>query len=158
MIENYLDEIAEADAEIAQYTQEIETLQKQRKATNQRKRECVVDALRELQGGLDDDAVFPLLAATEFGRSGSYRFTEVLTADGVETRNVVRTYTGDREEPSSNSALYTWEEPLVTVGEYLEQRQQHTRASHATKLAERLEYVAAGSDELPDIRYQGRPA
>ncbi|WEL23741.1 hypothetical protein [Candidatus Nanohalovita haloferacivicina] len=88
----------------------------------QKVEDSVIMALYQIQDDLGDDEAYTLMHSTETGRGGQYSFDEVLTAEGVEARNVTR----NGEPGYSGDDMWMWpgswdsfEEPLDIEDEYL---------------------------------------
>lgn len=153
--------------ELQQYDEEIAVLHEQRENISDRitgkrrqKRETMTEVLYTLQEELRPEQEIPLIRMREdYGRGGSWTYNEVLTNEGVVAKDVTYHY-GSRETESSKDILSHWsaeDEPLDIESQYL--TDFRTRPKYIDKLADRIEALPAGDEELPrgSLQYKGNP-
>lgn len=154
-LDRYLNEMAELQDEIDELADAADSIRDEYRMKQDQRRAAVIGALYEIQGSLDAGETYELFEASEFGRNGSYRFTEVLTQDGIRTDDVQRVNSAGEVMEDAHIALYSCDDEPLRPEEYLD-HPQRGRSAHIDKLAERLQ--TREPDELPTVHYQGRPA
>ncbi len=146
VLAEYQDELADCTDALDELHTELDDLKEDITAVQTRRDEQVEQALYDIRDDLDADDEYPLVRVKQHTRSGTDRYVETLTDDGVTTRPM-------EDKPEARAYITspcTDTDGALAVEEYLDSL-RGSRPMNA--LADRLlQDMETPDNELPQVR------